>query len=490
MSNPEDESDTTVTSCAEEVRACLESASSSPDGPSVAFPNGLQEDDQRPRPVPAQGTTGISGLFVEHGERELPPVPVTTNDPEAIMETLWDAGDTSGSEAGAGFLAEAETASEQSLDPPQVQRTSTRRSAKQPRWMTRTASAIPADTLTEVSSISSVPTPDITSTWDTTPDISTPLDASVDSVHGDATLPIAERDQNLLPGGFPRLYPRLEEVTLMGNARSDGLRRRNHLPKASDLIAESTPIVSRRSADSGVSECPSSDTTGISTLYARIGEGRGARGAGDAWTRRDEQQADTEKVEIWLKKKADRRTSRSSKGSDQTSGSGSDVGSKFAKLKYVPIVETGEEGPSWLPRTGREEEEEQRSGGEEQDGEGFLFLGKSPASLSQLPPEGKAACNARPSAPSPPSPQSVIEALLKRCHDSSKLRKGTSFPLPPGTPPSKHDRDSREVNRYRPFHRFARSTPLREKSTVLFARYVQDGKCSIIFVEFGPVNSY
>ena len=114
----------------------------------------------------------------------------------------------------------------------------------------------------------------------------------------------------------------------------------------------------------------------------------------------------------------------------------------------------------------------------EEEEDGFLFVGKPPASRTPLPPrEGDAA--AGPS-PDPPSPDSVIDALLKRVPDSSTLRrrrmKGANIPLPPppGPPPPKNDRDgSREVNRYRPFHRFARS-PIREKSTAWSTRYVVD----------------
>ena len=111
----------------------------------------------------------------------------------------------------------------------------------------------------------------------------------------------------------------------------------------------------------------------------------------------------------------------------------------------------------------------------EGEDDGFLFVGKPPASRTPLPPrEGDAA---GPS-PDPPSPDSVIDALLKRCPDSSTLRrrrKGANIPLPPpGPPPPKNDRDgSREVNRYRPFHRFARS-PIRKKSTAWSTRYVVD----------------
>ena len=469
MSDPDeegpDEVDTTVTAGAEEEQAFDEGAGGSPEmeGPSVAFLNGLKEGRQGPSSSPERGregaAQGLSRFFEGQGRRELP-------DPDGIAEVMSASSETPRDSSGS--LGTVETASDQSFDSEQVPRSSSHRSVKPPRLLMETASSIP-DRLTDVSSISSVPrlpTPDISTTGDTTPDISTPLDAAPASLHEEArrdgTLPIAVVDQHSLPEGFPRVYPRLEEATLIGNASfqrgeesdgADGPRIRNNAHKRSksavkaldlisevsgpELLVESTPIVARRS------------TSGLSTLYERTGEGRQNTG-GVAWARcgeeqdvRDAEKRDTENIKLWMRKNPDQ---QSSMPSERSGGE-----SLYAKLKRLakrsgsvppPPATTrplksapGLDYPTLLQSTPLVDEDD-----------GFLFLREPPANRTPLPQPRRR--NNRPSALSPElqSQHDIINALLKRCPDSSTLRRRTNIPLPTGPPPPKNVGDSREVN--------------------------------------------
>ena len=159
-----------------------------------------------------------------------------------------------------------------------------------------------------------------------------------------------------------------------------------------------------------------------------------------AWTRQDAEQKDTEKVRLWLNNKTDQCSSRSSKVSEAESCFGNSSSSSSSSVPTVKI-ETEEASPSWLVK-------EEESG--EDDDDGFLFIGEPPPSDEdiELPPG--------------------FADLVKRYPDSSMLRRRTNIPP---QPPPRSDGDSSEVNRYRPFRRFARS-PTPQKSTAWSAQYV------------------
>ena len=159
-----------------------------------------------------------------------------------------------------------------------------------------------------------------------------------------------------------------------------------------------------------------------------------------AWTRQDAEQKDTEKVRLWLNNKTDKCSSRSSKVSEaESSQSKSKKEESSSSLPPMKIM-TEEASPTWLAKPPREEQ----SG--EDDDDGFLYIGEPPFSSDEdieLPPG--------------------FADLLKRYPDSSMLRRRTN--IPPPSPRS--DGDSSEVNRYRPFRRFARSpTPQKKYSVV------------------------